>query len=368
LELFGTTDLAGAQTLNRLRHGDVTAMSAGTESWILKQLDGDQVLALRFHDPGPQRGPLEWTLTLMFYAVIALVIMAWIWPLARDVRTLQRAAAQFGNREWRFDADIKPHSQIYGLARTFRQMAERIEGLIASHKHMSNAVSHEIRTPLARMEFEIEFARQAADMTEVRRALDNVKSDAAEINDLVAATLDYAILERAGMSLNIGLYDFTTLIPAITDSVRAGAPSDINIIAEVQLDAKRVGCDVHQFEAVLKNLLHNAVRHARREIVVGFRTGDGRHHLSVDDDGPGIPEHERKRAFESFVQLDKTRGKRTGFGLGLAIVKRAVEWHGGEVVISDSALGGARFAVSWPASVPAQAGIAPGCAGIVTPR
>jgi hypothetical protein len=57
----------------------------------------------------------------------------------------------------------------------------------------------------------------------------------------------------------------------------------------------------------------------------------------------------RKRAFESFVQLDKTRNKKTGFGLGLAIVKRAIEWHGGEVVILDSPLGGARFAVSWPA-------------------
>jgi signal transduction histidine kinase len=110
-----------------------------------------------------------------------------------------------------------------------------------------------------------------------------------------------------------------------------------------------VNCDVHQFEAILKNLLYNASRYAKHEIRVGFRTYDGRHHLSVDDDGPGIPERDRKRAFESFVQLDKTRNKKTGFGLGLAIVKRAIEWHGGEVVILDSPLGGARFAVSWPA-------------------
>ena len=50
------------------------------------------------------------------------------------------------------------------------------------------------------------------------------------------------------------------------------------------------------------------------------------------------------RAFESFVQLDHTRGKKAGFGLGLAIVKRTIEWHGGEVAISQSPLGGARFA------------------------
>lgn len=61
---------------------------------------------------------------------IALVMRIWIWPLSRDPRALEKAAAQFGNKNWRFDADIKSRSQIYPLAKTFRRMAGRIDGLI----------------------------------------------------------------------------------------------------------------------------------------------------------------------------------------------------------------------------------------------
>jgi len=352
LELFTTPDITGRHTLDRLMRGEIATMSAGAESWVLKQLDAEHVLALRSVEPQTRRGLLDWTLTLVFYAAIALVIMIWIWPLARDLRSLERAAAQFGNRNWRFDAIIKRHSQVYGLAETFRKMADRIEALIASHRDMSNAVSHEIRTPLARMKFEIDLAQQANQLTQVKGALDNIKLDIAAINDLVTATLDYAILERADMSLNMSTYDFTTLIPAITEAVRSDTQTEILMIAEVQGDADKVICDAYQFEAALKNLLYNASRYARHEVRVGFSTHAGRHHLIVDDDGPGIPEHDRTRAFESFVQLDKTRNEKTGFGLGLAIVKRAIEWHGGEVVILDSPLGGARFAASWPADTP----------------
>jgi signal transduction histidine kinase len=102
-------------------------------------------------------------------------------------------------------------------------------------------------------------------------------------------------------------------------------------------------------ETVLKNLLYNATRYAKHSIVVTFATVDGVNQLFVDDDGPGIPEAERHRVFESFVQLERPAGRKTGFGLGLAIVKRGVEWHGGEVSVTDSPSGGARFRVTWPA-------------------
>jgi len=354
MELFATADITGPKTLDALALGKIANMRAsGGASWMLKQLDAAHVLAIEYIEPETQRGPLEWALTLLFYAAIALVIMIWIWPLTRDLRVLEKAAAQFGNRNWQFDSDIKPRSQIYPLATTFRAMAARIDGLIASHKDMSNAVSHEIKTPLARMQFEIELAHQTGDQADVKNALHNIKNDIAAINDLVTATLDYAILERAEMTLNIGAHNFTTLIPAIVDAVRRDMPPEIQVACDVQSDADKVKCDVHLIEAVLKNLLYNASRYARRSICVTFAARAGLNQLLVDDDGPGIPAQDRKRAFESFVQLDRTRNKKTGFGLGLAIVKRAIEWHGGTVSISESPQGGARFSATWPVNIPA---------------
>jgi two-component system, OmpR family, sensor kinase len=358
VELFSKSDIAGRETLDKLRRGKVAYMQAEGESWALKRLNDDYVLAFKSVEPDSQRGLLEWTLTLLFYATIALVIMLWIWPLTRDLRALERAAARYGNKNWLFDADIKPRSQIYALAQTFRKMAARIDGLIVSHKDMSNAVSHEIKTPLARMQFEIELAQHAQSLDQVKTSLSNMKSDIQAINDLVTATLSYAILERADMSLNIGTHNFGTLVPAITDYVQRDARPDVRMRAEVKGDADHVVCDVHLLETVLKNLLSNAARHARHEVRVTFDARGGVNHLLIDDDGPGIPEKDRQRVFESFVQLDNSTGKRTGFGLGLAIVKRAIEWHGGEVSISQSPLGGARIAATWPAAGAASAGSA----------
>jgi signal transduction histidine kinase len=353
MELFAAHDIAGGETLARLKHGGIAYMQAADgDSWALRQLDDSYVLAIKSVEPALRRGWLEWSVTMLFYATIALVLMIWIWPLTRDLRALEKAAARFGNRNWSFDARIKPHSQIYPLAQTFRRMAARIDGLIASHKDMSNAVSHEIRTPLSRMKFEIELAQQASTLEEVQRSVEHIKSDITAINDLVTATLSYAILERADVALNIDTHNFTTLVPAIAESVGRDAKPDIQINTTVQSDCARVRCDMHLIETVLKNLLYNALRYAKRSVTVTFTCRDGMNRLLVDDDGPGIPEADRQRVFESFVQLEHTVGRKTGFGLGLAIVKRAIEWHGGEVCVTESPLHGARFCVTWPATGP----------------
>lgn len=351
VELFTTADIAGPDTLRKLAHGDTVYMQGSKgRAWSLRRLDDENIVAIESAVPSTHRSALNWLLTLLFYVVIALVLMLWIWPLARDLRDLERAAARFGDRNWAFEARIKPHSQIYPLAQTFRRMAERIDRLIGSHKDMSNAVSHEIKTPLARMQFEIDLAQQAArSCAEVERPLHNIKADIEAIDDLVRATLEYAILDRADVALNIGPHDFTILVPAIADYVRRDSHPEVLIRAQVQEDAHQVLCDVHLMESVLKNLLYNAVRYARREVAVTFRRDASGYHLLVEDDGPGIPESERERVFDSFVRLERdTNGKKKNYGLGLAIVKRAVEWHHGGVSIDSSTLGGARVCITWP--------------------
>jgi len=349
MELFATEDIAGRETLAMLARGDIAFMGANSgDTWALKQIDARHILAIKHIEPATRRGALEWTLTLLFYALIALVLMIWIWPLTRDLRALERGVAGFGNRSWVFAADIKPHSQIYPLAETFRRMAARIDGLIESHKDMSNAVSHEIRTPLARMKFEIELAQQTESLAEARGSLGHLKADIQVIDELVRATLAYAILERADMALNLGKHNFATLIPAIADAVTRDAPPGIRIKCQVRSDAQWVVCDLHLLESVLKNLIYNATRYAKLNVSVTFQLREGMYELFVDDDGPGIPEKDRERVFESFVQLQPSGARKGGFGLGLAIVKRSIEWHDGKVSISESPCGGARVMAKWP--------------------
>jgi two-component system, OmpR family, sensor kinase len=349
LELLEPGDIVGEDTLSRLSQGEIAHMRAADEDWLLKRVtDDDRVLAFRYSTPDVARSVLDWTLAILFYAAIALVIMAWLWPLTRDLRQLERSTTSFGDRAWKFDAGIGVRSPVYRLAEAFRRMAARIDSLISAQKDMTNAMSHEIKTPLARMRFEIEMARTAADPQRLATHLSHLDSDVAELDTFIKAMLDYAILDRAEVALNVHEHDMTLVLPAVVETFRRSGDGALVIRCEVSPAATRVRCDAHLMETVVRNLLYNAVRYAQGEIHVMFSVlRDGQYRLSVEDDGPGIPEADRERVFDSFVQLDEPSRRKSGYGLGLAIVKRIVEWHGGKVTVYQCGLRGAGFAVTW---------------------
>jgi two-component system osmolarity sensor histidine kinase EnvZ len=98
----------------------------------------------------------------------------------------------------------------------------------------------------------------------------------------------------------------------------------------------------------LDNLIDNALRHGTKVAVVATRR-PAAIEVTVDDDGPGIPEATREDVFKPFQRLDEARGADTGgVGLGLTIARDAVRRHGGDVVLGQSPLGGLRALVRLP--------------------
>lgn len=199
--------------------------------------------------------------------------------------------------------------------------AARIDRLIASHKDISNALSHEIKTPLPHMRFEIEMVRMTQTPQKITEHLDNIARNVDQLNAFVTATLDYAILERAELTLNVARHGFTHILPAIAASVKRNAPSSTTIECDVDPNAKAATCEIHLLETVVRNLPHNALRYPRSQVRLQFCLEGTGYVLRVDDDGPSIAPADRERVFESFVQLDSDGRVKSGFGLALAIVK-----------------------------------------------
>jgi signal transduction histidine kinase len=113
----------------------------------------------------------------------------------------------------------------------------------------------------------------------------------------------------------------------------------------------RVLGDVGLLGQALRNLADNAARHAAAQVRFELAESDGQVLLAVSDDGNGIPEEARDRIFERFVRLDEARARESGgSGLGLSIVREIALAHGGSVVITTGALGGARFELRMPAA------------------
>jgi signal transduction histidine kinase len=107
--------------------------------------------------------------------------------------------------------------------------------------------------------------------------------------------------------------------------------------------------DAKSLHRVIENLIANASRYAQSRVAVCIEANDTHVALHVDDDGPGIPVADRERALERWVRLDADRSRdRGGAGLGLAIARDIARAHAGDVVLTESPLGGLRATLRLP--------------------
>jgi signal transduction histidine kinase len=102
--------------------------------------------------------------------------------------------------------------------------------------------------------------------------------------------------------------------------------------------------------SAIRNLLSNAFKFtsAGERIRVRVFNGAGRGTVVVEDAGPGIASADRERVFDPFFRSAEARAGHEGFGLGLPILRRVARAHGGDVLVSSSTLGGARFELFIP--------------------
>ena len=107
-------------------------------------------------------------------------------------------------------------------------------------------------------------------------------------------------------------------------------------------------CQPAALTRALRNLLDNAVKYGN-SATVEIRGYSKAIEISIDDDGPGIPQQELSRVFEPFYRLEESRSRQTGgVGLGLAIAQTIVQAQGGTLTLSNRPTGGLRASIALP--------------------
>lgn len=284
---------------------------------------------------------------------LALAVYLWVRPIWRDLSALDRSAGAFGRGELAVRVTVSSGSAVAQLAGTFNGMAARIQRLIRSHKDLTNAVSHELRTPIARLRFGIEMMQGASDDETRLRHLQGMQADVDDLDSLVSELLSYARFDRETPRLEFKRQPVLPWLHAVVEHARLDA-GDIAI--EWNRDHRgdyQAAFEPRLMSRAIGNLLRNAARYARSRVEVAFVMSGGECRLSVDDDGPGIPAADRERILEPFTRIDASRDRASGgVGLGLAIARQVARWHGGDLQVADSPLGGARMVLTWPADGP----------------
>lgn len=235
--------------------------------------------------------------------------------------------------------------EVERLARTMNGMLDRLEGAAARQRRFVSDASHELRSPLATMRTELEVALAHPDRADWPRVAADVLADNARLEALVGDLLELARLDEGAAPVPASDVDLDDVV--VDEATRPRAvPVDASGVHAARVAGDRAG-----LARVVRNLLDNAARHASSRVwVATSRDGDDVV-LTVDDDGPGVPEAERERIFERFTRADAARARSGGgVGLGLAVVRAIVERHGGTVRAGDRPGGGARFTVRLPAT------------------
>jgi two-component system osmolarity sensor histidine kinase EnvZ len=279
------------------------------------------------------------SLAFMMWMVLTSVVVLTIAILflrnqIKPIVRLADAAEAFG--KGREAPNFRPRGarEVRRAAAAFLEMKIRIERAIEQRTTMLAGVSHDLRTVLTRFKLELALLGDSPEVEAINKDVDEM-----------AAMLEAYLAFARG------------------DTGEQSAPTDISgLLEELRLDTERHGHSATvafhgppevtvrpaAFKRCLANLVSNAARFASTVAITGHR--DHRWlTVTVDDDGPGIPQQLREDVFKPFLRLDDARNQdEGGTGLGLAIARDIARSHGGDITLGASPLGGLRATVKVP--------------------
>jgi two-component system phosphate regulon sensor histidine kinase PhoR len=215
-------------------------------------------------------------------------------------------------------------------------------------------VSHELKTPLHSISGAAELLKSGVVNDADREKFINIilsesKRMTSIVGDIIAISeLDYDAEAPEGEEV-----DFIKLVRDCVESLRTAAEeASVNLTLSTPLKSERlVRGSPHFLEAIVSNLVVNAINYNKADGVVDVKLVYGRDYLTltVADTGIGIDKEHHGRIFERFYRVDKGRSRKSGgTGLGLSIVRNAVRLHKGEVTLDSVPGKGSTFTVALP--------------------
>ncbi|WP_430878186.1 ATP-binding response regulator [Granulosicoccus sp. 3-233] len=242
------------------------------------------------------------------------------------------------------------------LLESLREQKQRAEAALELAEQANHAkskflaaASHDLRQPLHSLRlFTATLELQTRD-TQHKTLVSQIDSSVKSLEDLFNALLDISKLDAGTLSVEKKDIYLDSLLAQIEGEFKPLA-AEKQLFFDVELADHVIFTDALLLERLIRNLASNAIRYTEEGgVVLSTRVERGRVWLSIEDTGVGIPEADRKRIFEEFVQLGNVeRDRNQGIGLGLSIVKRLAALLSVEIRTESTDGGGARFLVGMP--------------------
>ncbi len=300
--------------------------------------------------------------------IILIAVITWVvtGKALRPVESIRaQVAAINGNQLSKRVPEPESNDEIARLARTMNAMLERLEHSRDRQRRFVSDASHELRSPIATIRHQLETAMAHPGSSSLDDLAPDLLAENQRMQQLVSDLLLLARTDEDTAHHKRHPVDLDDILLAEAIRIRSLGIGQVNeiVVDTTGVSAGQTIGDAGQLSRLVRNLVDNAVRHARSRMWLALRADSGRLRLTVSDDGDGVAEADATRIFDRFARLDNSRTRETGgAGLGLAIVAEVARAHGGSVHVepmhgeprtngSDGTQRiGARFVVDLPAA------------------
>lgn len=269
--------------------------------------------------------------TALLFIIISILFMR---IQVRSISRLAEAAEGFGRGEERSYFKPEGAKEVRKAAVAFNKMKERILRQVTQRTEMLAGVSHDLRTPLTRLRLQLA-------IMDNEKITKEMEYDIIEMEKLIQEYLDFA---RGDGEEETEVVDASELLKDIIEKYQQHHPNlEASIDDGMQLNGRPSG-----IRRAINNFIDNGLRYGQHVKLKAFH--DKRYiRITIEDDGPGIPDNKHKEVFKPFFRLDSSRNlDEGGAGLGMAIARDIIMGHGGRVVLSDSPLGGLQVSIRLP--------------------
>lgn len=281
-------------------------------------------------------------------ALLALCLVMWL-VLGRALARLDRIRAEVdavGHDQLdRRLPDDGRRDEVGRLVSTMNRMLGRVDLSVQRQRRFVADASHDLQGPLTAQRLSLELAVGSPEPVDKDILRDDVLGATGQMERLVGDLLVLASVDEDAQVPTVPV-DLDEIV--LEEAMRSGGAGSA-VIDTAQVSAGPVHGNPGELRRIVRNLLDNAVRHARSRVELHVYVAHGRVCLEVADDGPGVPEDERELIFRRFHRGDpaRTRGS-AGTGLGLAIARSLAERAGGTLELVDDNGLGATFRLSLP--------------------
>ena len=272
-------------------------------------------------------------LWITFPAILLISIaMIFLKNQTRPIINLAKAAEKFGRGE--NIGEFRPSGalEIRQAGFEFDKMRKRIVRHLNQRSEMLSGISHDLRTPLTRLKLQITFMKD--EQLSKKMSLD--------IDEMEKMLNEYLQFTSSNYSEKDETFNISELIENIINKYENSNISR-EIIPRIYMNGRK-----NLILRSLNNLIDNGLKYANK---INFKLSKKNHSIliTIDDNGPGIPENEYENVFKPFYKIDKSRGdSKSSVGLGLSIASDTIKSHGGNILLEKSPLNGLRVKIFLP--------------------